>query len=169
MSTRLRLAVRKRAQDRCEYCRLPDLTPHLIRFHLEHIRARRHGGRTSLRNLAWACPRCNERKGTNLSGVDPDTNRVVRVFNPRRDVWKRHFAWDGLRIRGLTATGRARPPGSWNSMPRSDSSCGKVCECWACSERAARRVNQAAASKPRPHARHEHLRVRVTPPVTVSP
>jgi hypothetical protein len=89
MSTRLRLAVRKRAQDRCEYCRLPDLTPHLIRFHLEHIRARRHGGRTSLRNLAWACPRCNERKGTNLSGVDPDTNRVVRVFNPRRDVWKR--------------------------------------------------------------------------------
>ena len=27
-------------------------------------------------------PRCNERKGTNLSAVDPDTNRVVRLFNP---------------------------------------------------------------------------------------
>ncbi|MSU59562.1 MAG: HNH endonuclease [Pedosphaera sp.] len=107
MSATLRLAVRKRAAARSEYCRLPDLVPHLMRFHLEHIRARRHGGPSSLNNLAWACARCNERKGTNLSGVDPDTNRVVRLFNPRRDAWTRHFAWDGLRIRGLTTMGRA--------------------------------------------------------------
>jgi len=107
MSVTLRLAVRKRAQARCEYCQLPDLVPHVIRFQLEHIRARRHGGSSSLSNLAWACPRCNERKGTNLSGVDPDTNRAVRLFNPRRDVWARHFVWEGLRIRGLTARGRA--------------------------------------------------------------
>lgn len=102
-----RLAVRKRAQARCEYCQLPDLLPHLMRFHLEHIRARQHGGSDSLNNLAWACARCNERKGTNLAGVDPDTGRMVRLFNPRRDVWAKHFVGDGLRIRGLTATGRA--------------------------------------------------------------
>src|SRR6266851_1053645 len=107
MSATQRPAVRKRANARCEYCHLPDLLPNLIRFHLEHIRARRHGGSSSLGNLAWACARCNERKGTNLSGVDPDTNRVVRLFNPRRDIWSRHFVWEGLRIRGLTATGRA--------------------------------------------------------------
>ena len=107
MSATLRLAVRQRASGRCEYCQLPDLLPHLMYFHLEHIRARRHGGPSSLDNLAWACPRCNERKGTNLSGVDPDTNRVARLFNPRRDVWARHFAWEGLRIRGLTPAGRA--------------------------------------------------------------
>jgi len=107
MSAALRLTVRKRANGRCEYCRLPDLVPHLMRFHLEHIRARRHGGSSSLNNLAWACARCNERKGTNLSGVDPDTNRTVRLFNPRRDTWTRHFVWEGLRIRGLTAAGRA--------------------------------------------------------------
>jgi hypothetical protein len=107
MSAALRLAVRKRAHARCEYCRLPDLVPHLMRFHLEHIRARRHGGSSSLANLAWACARCNERKGTDLSGVDPDTNRVVRLFNPRRDTWARHFVWEGLRMRGLTAAGRA--------------------------------------------------------------
>ena len=106
MSVTLRLAVRKRAGARCEYCRLPDLVPHLMIFHLEHIRARRHGGPGTLSNLAWACARCNERKGANLSGVDPDTDRVVRLFNPRRDAWTRHFAWDGLRIRGVTATGR---------------------------------------------------------------
>ena len=107
MSATLRLAVSKRANARCEYCQLPDLVPHLMRFQLEHIRARRHGGSSLLNNLAWACPRCNERKGTNLSAVDPDTNRVVRLFNPRRDAWARHFIWEGLRIRGITATGRA--------------------------------------------------------------
>jgi len=74
---------------------------------MEHIRALRHGGLSSPDNLAWACPRCNERKGTNLSGVDPDTNRVVRLFNPRRHVWAGHFMWEGLRIRGLTPGGRA--------------------------------------------------------------
>jgi hypothetical protein len=78
-----------------------------MRFHLEHIRARRHQGTTSLKNLAWACARCNERKGTNLSGVDPDSGRVVRLFHPRRDAWGRHFVRDGFRIRGVTATGRA--------------------------------------------------------------
>src|SRR6266446_2074230 len=107
MSATLRVAVRRRADGRCEYCLLTDLLPHLVCFHLEHIRARRHGGPASLDNLAWACPRCNERKGTNLSGVDPDTNRVVQLFNPRRDVWARHFAWEGVRIRGLTPAGRA--------------------------------------------------------------
>ena|SRR6185503_11653094 len=107
MSVRLRRMVRRRADNRCEYCQLPDLLPHLVCFQLEHIRARRHAGPSSLDNLAWACPRCNERKGTNLSGVDPDTNRVVRLFNPRRDVWATHFAREGLRIRGLTPKGRA--------------------------------------------------------------
>ncbi len=107
MSAALRLAVRQRAAGRCEYCRLPDLAPDLMRFHLEHIRALRHGGPNSLSNLAWACARCNERKGTNLAGVDPETNRVVRIFNPRRDAWPRHFVWERLQVRGLTATGRA--------------------------------------------------------------
>jgi hypothetical protein len=106
MSAALRLTVRKRAGGRCEYCRLPDLAPHLMLFHLEHIRARRHGGSDSLPNLAWACARCNERKGANLSGVDPDTGRVVQLFNPRRDAWTRHFFWEGLRVRSTTAKGR---------------------------------------------------------------
>lgn len=107
MSAALRLAVRERAHARCEYCQLPDLVPNLVQFHLEHVRARRHGGSNSPTNLAWACARYNERKGPNLSGVDPDTNRMVRLFNPRRDTWAQHFVWDGLLIRGATAVGRA--------------------------------------------------------------
>jgi 5-methylcytosine-specific restriction endonuclease McrA len=77
---------------------------------LEHITARQHGGLTVLENLAWACQRCNERKGPNLTGVDPETSTVVPLFHPRRDRWEDHFALDGLKIIGVTATGRATVP-----------------------------------------------------------
>ena len=106
MSAALRKLVRHRAGSRCEYCRLPELAPHLQPFHLEHIRPRCHGGTTSLRNLAWACSRCNAFKGPNLSGVDPDSDRVLRLFNPRIDHWQEHFVMDGARIPPLTARGR---------------------------------------------------------------
>jgi hypothetical protein len=107
MSEALRRTVRERAGGRCEYCHLPDWLPPLDPFHLEHIVARQHGGPTTLENLAWACHRCNRHKGTNLSAVDPDTQAVVALFHPRRDVWAEHFALDGIRLRGRTAAGRA--------------------------------------------------------------
>lgn len=107
MNEALRQLVRERADGRCEYCRLPDAHPPAEPFHLEHIVARQHGGLTILENLAWACHRCNRHKGTNLSGVDPDTGAVVPLFHPRRDVWKEHFEVEGYRLRGLTPTGRA--------------------------------------------------------------
>ena len=103
----LRQAVRERAEKHCEYCRLPDVLPQILRFHLEHIVARQHGGVTSLENLAWSCQRCNLHKGPNLTGVNPDTSVVVKLFNPRQDQWPDHFAFDGLKLIGLTATGRA--------------------------------------------------------------
>jgi hypothetical protein len=103
----LRQFVRDRAGKRCEYCRLPDWRPPVEPFHLEHIVARQHGGQTVPENLAWACHRCNRHKGTNLSAVDPDTGQVVPLFHPRRNSWQEHFIVDGIRLRGLTGTGRA--------------------------------------------------------------
>lgn len=103
----LRDVVRERAGRRCEYCHLPDVLPETLRFHLEHVVARQHGGATVLENLAWACQRCNERKGPNLTGVDPDTSAVARLFHPRQDRWDDHFWLDGLRIAARTAVGRA--------------------------------------------------------------
>jgi hypothetical protein len=40
---------------------------------------------------------------------DPMTGRRVRIFDPRRQRWSRHFLWsdDGTRVLGRTATGRA--------------------------------------------------------------
>jgi DNA-directed RNA polymerase subunit RPC12/RpoP len=97
--------VRQRAGYRCEYCRLPE-SASALRFHIEHIVARQHGGTDDMANLALACPECNYQKGTNLTGMDPDTGALTPLFHPRRDEWATHFGWDGARIVGRTATGR---------------------------------------------------------------
>lgn len=98
--------VRQRALQRCEYCALPQLY-HGLRFHVEHIRARQHHGDDDAGNLALACPDCNLLKGPNLSAVDPLTQEVVRIFDPRAQRWDEHFFWEGIRIEGSTPIGRA--------------------------------------------------------------
>ena len=99
--------VRDRAAERCEYCRLPDRIELTGPFHVEHIVARQHGGTDDLSNLAWACSRCNRHKGTNLSAVDPDSGKVVFLFNPRVENWEGHFEIAVALILGTSAVGRA--------------------------------------------------------------
>ncbi|MCI0536249.1 MAG: HNH endonuclease [Verrucomicrobiales bacterium] len=106
MEAQLRQAVRERAQNRCEYCRWP--ADYAQRpFTVDHIVPRKHGGRADLDNLAFCCFPCNARKGTNLSGIDPESGKVQRVFNPRRDHWDEHFHWIGARLHSNTPVGRA--------------------------------------------------------------
>jgi hypothetical protein len=107
MREALQQLVRTRAGDRCEYCRLRQEHTPFATFHIEHIRAKQHGGQTVAENLALACNRCNAFKGPNLTGVDPDTRSVVLLFNPRTDLWKSHFEFDGPLVVGLTSMGRA--------------------------------------------------------------
>ena len=102
-----RLFVRERARSRCEYCQLPDFAAPASTFHVEHVIARQHGGSDDLDNCCWSCHRCNLHKGPNLSGRDPLTQTVVRLFNPRRQSWSRHFEWFGAVLVGRTPTGRA--------------------------------------------------------------
>jgi len=97
--------VRQRAQDRCEYCRLP-ASIYPLPFHVDHIKARQHGGLTILENLAFACLHCNRHKGPNLAGADPNTGELIRLFNPRMDRWTEHFEWIGSVLAGRTAIGR---------------------------------------------------------------
>src|SRR5438034_3192104 len=98
--------VRARGSDCCEYCQLPQACSTLP-HELDHIRARKHGGRTSLENLCWACAYCNSAKGPNLSGYDPATGELVALFNPRSDVWKEHFEWNSGILVGKTPVARA--------------------------------------------------------------
>jgi hypothetical protein len=108
MDATIRRAVRERATNRCEYCQLPQAAVDAT-FHVDHIIAQQHVDQTDddPSGLALACDRCNFCKATNLSSIDPDTGEMVRLFNPRQDAWDEHFALDGLRIVGLTPTGRA--------------------------------------------------------------
>jgi HNH endonuclease len=106
MDAAVRDLVRQRAENRCEYCRLPqdgyDLT-----FHIEHIVASQHQQNDDPSNLALACNKCNLHKGTNLVTIDEETGERVDVFNPRTDRWDDHFRFIGAEIVGLTPTGRA--------------------------------------------------------------
>ena len=98
--------VRRRAENRCEYCRMSQSLQGAS-FHIEHIIPRKHGGRTVSENLALACPGCNLHKADRTRANDEVTGESVPLFHPRRSEWGQHFEWKGTRVRGRTATGRA--------------------------------------------------------------
>lgn len=82
--------IRRRASDRCEYCRLPQSAFRRL-FHIEHIVARQHGGLSVPGNLSLACWSCN-----------------------LKDDWHEHFTTVigesiplGIAMHELTRTGRA--------------------------------------------------------------
>lgn len=106
MDARTRDFVRRRAGERCEYCHMPEAA-HRLSFHVEHIVASVHRIDDSTDNLAWACPRCNAHKGTNLSTIDPQGGGQVNLFNPRVDRWSDHLAIKDSIVIGLSAVGRA--------------------------------------------------------------
>lgn len=104
----IRQIVREQANYLCEYCHsLERLSAN--RFTIDHVIPRSLGGSDNLHNLALACRRCNERRYNFVAGVDPETQEVVPLFNPRREKWQKHFVWleGGVTIQGVTAIGRA--------------------------------------------------------------
>lgn len=78
-----RRRVRERARDRCEYCQLPQEHSPVAKLQIEHIIPKKHGGNDDLKNLALACIDCNLHKGSNLTGIDPETGTIVQLYNPR--------------------------------------------------------------------------------------
>lgn len=103
MNAATRRLVWRRAQNRCEYCHLHQ-DDDLFTLHLEHIIAKQHGGSDGLANRCLACRECNFAKGTNVAGYW--RGRVVPLFNPRRQNWKRHFTWKGPLLVGKTLAGK---------------------------------------------------------------
>lgn len=103
----LQRRVRERAEDRCEYCHLAQVMQHAT-FHVDHVWPKAESGPTTLENLALACVACSLRKGHRTTAVDPETEEVVRLFNPRTDMWNEHFRVEAdASLSGKTATGRA--------------------------------------------------------------
>lgn len=105
ISVSLRQLVTQRAAAACEYC-LIHQTFSIYSHEVEHAIALKHGGQTISENLVLACLPCNRHKGSDLTSLDPITDDITPLFNPRTQTWSEHFQLDGGFIQGLTAIGR---------------------------------------------------------------
>jgi HNH endonuclease len=103
---RMRAEVIRRADGRCEYCQLSQAGQEAV-FHVDHIQPLVHGGMTELPNLALACVSCSLRKGARTTAKDPKSGKQAPLFHPRDWRWTDHFRWIGVRVEGISPTGRA--------------------------------------------------------------
>ena len=102
----LRLRISERAKNRCEYCNIHE-DDMFLGFEIDHIIAKKHGGGNELGNLAYACPHCNQHKGSDFVTVVDDYNDIVRLFNPRLQLWDEHFETSNGEVLAKTKTGNA--------------------------------------------------------------
>ena len=80
MQPALRNLVQKRASDRCEDCQIRQDQDRYYEFHVEHIIARQHGGRTEATNLAWLQINNDDRVELREALIDQG------LFPPKRTV-----------------------------------------------------------------------------------
>src|SRR5262245_19850370 len=100
--------VALRAGHRCEYCHAPEAVFNLP-LEVEHIVPIARGGEDTTTNWALACRAWNLYKATHISGNDPESHVVARLFHPRADRWDDHFQVvpESGELVGCTPIGRA--------------------------------------------------------------
>jgi len=100
--------VRQRALELCEYCHASEKWQYVL-FTVDHVIPLSKNGKDTIDNLALACFHCNRRKSNHTTAIDSESGNQVALFNPRTNSWSEHFIWskDGLKIIGLTSTGKA--------------------------------------------------------------
>ncbi len=108
VSARNRREVMERAAGFCEYCRSNSRFSESS-FDIDHILPDSEGGKSEPNNLALACHGCNLFKSNKTDFFDAATDKTVRLFNPRIDIWDEHFIWtsDFTEIVGMSSIGRA--------------------------------------------------------------
>jgi len=97
----------KRAKGLCEYCQSPEHYS-ISTFEIEHIMPISKGGETILENLALSCSGCDKFKSDRIFAFDSQSQTEIPIYNPRKNIWSKHFAWneDFTEIIELTAKGR---------------------------------------------------------------
>ncbi len=91
---KIRNFVANRANFRCEYCQIHS-DDMFLSFEIDHVIPLKHGGTNATENLAFACPHCNQHKGSDFATLFGDD--IVRLFNPRLEKWSAHFeTFNGL-------------------------------------------------------------------------
>lgn len=58
---------------------------------IDHILPLAKGGTDKGENLWLSCRACNSYKHAKTHGFDIKTEKEMTLFNPRRQVWERHF------------------------------------------------------------------------------
>ena len=106
ISPETRRIVASRANFVCEYCLMAEEDAY-FRFQVEHIVSRKHAGSSELENLALASVFCNRYKGSDIASLKPETNELVRLYNPRVDHGREHLRLNGVVIAPLTEIGEA--------------------------------------------------------------
>ncbi len=103
-----RQLVIQTANYRCEYCKTSSRLTGMPLI-MEHILPRSLGGTDERSNLAASCYRCNEFKGAKTEALDPETQQLVPLYNPRDQDWLAHFIWGngGTHVIGITPIGKA--------------------------------------------------------------
>lgn len=104
VSAETRRFVAERADFLCEYCLLHE-DDGFFAFQVDHIISRKHGGISDPANLAFACPVCNRRKGSDLGTLSRRTGTLTRFFHPRTDAWPAHFSLAATLIEPLSDIG----------------------------------------------------------------
>ncbi len=108
ISAKLDKEIRFEAKNCCGFC-LCEQKYVLAWLEIEHIIPISKGGTSERENLWLACPYCNRFKRSQTHAIDPITQRKVVLFNPRTQIWKKHFEFDvdKATILGKTICGRA--------------------------------------------------------------
>jgi 5-methylcytosine-specific restriction endonuclease McrA len=91
ISVDLRKRAAERAVNSCEDCLIPILFGLTTPYHIDHIISEKHGGSTTLENLALSCPTCNFYKGSDISSYLAAFDVGVNLYHPRKDEWSNHF------------------------------------------------------------------------------
>jgi 5-methylcytosine-specific restriction endonuclease McrA len=90
-----RQLVRTRSNFLCEYCHSSEAGSTAV-FTFDHILPQSLNGSDDEENLALACIRCNGRRYNFTTAIEPETQTVHPLFNPRNDKWALPVARDWL-------------------------------------------------------------------------
>jgi HNH endonuclease len=108
ISGKLDKEIRIEAKNRCGFC-LGEQKYVMAWLEIEHLIPLSKGGTSDQENLWLACPYCNRFKRSQTHALDPITQRKTALFNPRTQIWEKHFqlGTDNATIIGKTICGRA--------------------------------------------------------------
>jgi hypothetical protein len=105
ISASVRQFVNDRAGGKCEYCLMhQDFS--IYSHEVDHAIAVKHGGSSNVGNLVLSCLPCNRYKGSDLTSIDPITQEITHLFNPRSHKWNDHFKIEKDYIVGSTDIAR---------------------------------------------------------------